>query len=175
MTENMSWADLGLGDLDLGEVEAAEGFVDEVKDGVFEAVTKPLALGRNEKDGKVWARLDYEIATGEKAGKTFGEMFYDLGDPDAMSRRFLKARLLSLGLPEGFRGMPDPETFANIPVVVTRKATRSKKPGDDRIFYNVTDLVLYNESEQFEKKDAEAAAVAGANEAFDSDLSTFFK
>lgn len=166
MTENnLSWADLGLGDMDLSQVEEPEGFEDTIKDGVFQAVTQPLVLGKDEKSGKVYARVDYEIATGEHSGKTFSEMFWDLGNPEAYSRGFLKKRLKSLGLPDDFKGMPDPNAFANIPVVVTRKANKGKGENSHRVFYNVVDVVIFNGEEE-PVQPAEAPA--------QSSLSSFF-
>lgn len=143
MSENtMSWADLGLGDLDLSKVEAASGFVDKVGEGIFQCITQQMVLGS--KDGTAYARLDYEVATGEKTGEQFQEMFWNIGDPDAASRGFLKKRMLSLGMPESQTSMPDPEAFSNIPVVVTRKA----KPKDGKTYYNVVDVELYQKSEE---------------------------
>lgn len=172
MTEqSLGWADLGLGNLDLSQVEEAEGFVDVVGEGVFECITEQLFLGRHEKSGAVYARLDYEVANGEKAGKKFQEMFWNLGDPDAMSRRFLKTRLLSLGLPGDFQGLPDPAAFENIPVIVTRKKSVVTKDGTKREYFNVVDVKLAGSaSAQKQQQQSEPATV---NESSDP-LGSFF-
>ena len=158
----MSWADLGLGDLDISQVEAAADFVDTVGEGVFECITQGLVLGKHDKSGAVYARLGYEIATGEHAGKKVEEMFWDLGNAERWSRNFLKKRMLTLGLPEDFQGMPDPDNFKNIPVVITRK-----KKGD---YFNVVDVKLANESSTQEAQ----VPTQPAEPVTSNDVSSFF-
>lgn len=154
----LTWADIGLGDMDIAEVEEAEDFEDKVKDGVFQAVTQGLKLGKDEKSGIVYAVLTFEIANGELVGETFDDMFWNLGDPEAFSRRILKSRMKQLGLPDDFRGMPDPEVFKNIPVVVTRVARKGKGANADRTFYNVTDVKVYGKGDPVKEEANEPPA-----------------
>lgn len=144
-----SWADLGLGDMDISGVQAAGDFEDTVGEGVFNCITKGLKLDFNEKHGVAFALLQFEIATGDKTGETFEEMFWDLGNPEAFSRRMLKQRMLDLGMPSDFRGMPEPSAFEDIPVVVKR--TKKGK------HFNLT-VTLYSDTDSSARESAPAAS-----------------
>lgn len=133
MTDELSWADLGLGDADLSDVEAAEGFEDRVGEGVFNCKVVDMVIEKDRND-RPRVYFEYEIQDGEKEGLTVRE--YQHNVLEEQSKRYLKRRFISLGMPNDFKGMPTKDHFIGFPCVVTRKKNKE--------YLNVTNVVGYS-------------------------------
>lgn len=120
--------------LDLGsefswdDVEAPQ--FTTVPPGVYEA--QVVDVSPWSKDGKTAVVFDYLITDdpahdGEYVGKTVREFKnYDTSNPDPKSNGlgWIKLRLVSLGMPPDYKGVPEKDVFVGLDVVLTLKQNK---------------------------------------------------
>jgi len=143
----MGLFDLDASELNLADIDAIKGF-EVVAPGTYAA--RLIEVKDFEKDGRKALIFNYEITEdpehdGKFVGKTVGEFKgYTLpSDPDFDPKGlgYIKGRLVDLGVPADYQGIPAREDLEGLDVII--KVTNNKDRNDpDKVYANVQSAML---------------------------------